>query len=93
MYLFNSIALEVESDEVYCVLNLPVSPKGEPVDPSQSLDKQIKDGKLVETTQYQLAHRQGILNEDSLFESEAACVGFFADFFEKKRNPVSGDAV
>lgn len=81
MYLFNSLAMRIEDDEVFAVISQPQSVKGEGIDASKSIAEQIEAGDLEVVDQYQLARHKGILDGDVLFASEEECTEYFRKFF------------
>lgn len=81
VYLFNSLGLRVESDEVYAVLYMPVPADGERIDPDRGIAELVESGAMVVKEQYQLAKHQGVLDAEMLFASEEECREFFRSFF------------
>ena len=83
MYLFNSLSMRLDSDEVFAVVIQPEAREGKEFDQKKSISEQVEAGALEVVSKYQLAHRQGILDEGSLFASEEECKKFFLEFFSK----------
>lgn len=81
VYFFNSIALELESDEVYAVVIQPEAKAGKEFDQGKSIAEQLDGGILDVVSKYQLSHHQGILDEGALFSSESECRSWFRAFF------------
>lgn len=84
VYLFNSLGLRIESDEVYATLYMPVPAEGRQVDPEKGIAELVSSGAMVVKEQYQLAKHQGVLDADMLFASEEECREFFRAFFGEK---------
>ena len=82
VYLFNSLSIEIESDDVYGCLYVPVPVNG--VEPSggKSLSEKIASGEMVVKEQYQLCSHQGVIDAEVLFASEDECRKFYAEFFK-----------
>lgn len=83
VYLFNSISLQIESDDVYGVLKVPVAVEDVEQDSGKSIAEKIASGQMEVREQYQLCQHQGILDAECLFESEDGCKEFFREFFSK----------
>lgn len=81
VYLFNSLAMRIESDEVYAELRIPVLAEGKSADDAKGIGGMVKEGIMVVKEQYQLAKHQGVLDEDMLFASEEDCKAWFRKFF------------
>lgn len=81
VYLFNSIAMRIEEDVVYAVLNVPVPVEGRTQDSGKALCDKIRDGEVEVKEQYQLTGHQGIVDSDCVFGSEEGCREFFRNFF------------
>ena len=81
VFLFNSISMKVESDDVYAVLYVPVAVEGRDQDSGKGLLERIESGQMEVKEQYQLSSHQGVLDVDCLFASEEECREFFRKFF------------
>ena len=81
VFLFNSISMKVESDDVYAVLYVPVTVEGKDTGGSESIAERIEKGLMEVKEQYQLSSHQGVLDVDCLFASEEECREFFRKFF------------
>ena len=82
VYLFNSLSMRIEEDDVYGVLFVPVAVEGVQQDSGKSISEKIEAGQMVVKEQYQLCGHQGIVDADVLFASEAECRKFYAEFFK-----------
>ena len=83
VFLFNSIALKVESDDVYAVLYVPVAVEGREQHGEWTLANRIICGEMEVREQYQLSAHQGVLDAECLFGSEEECRAWFREFFSK----------
>lgn len=83
VYLFNSVSMEIESDDVYAILFVPIAVDGVEQKNDQTLEQRIKGGQMKVQEQYQLAQHQGVLDAECLFASEEECRAFFREFFTK----------
>lgn len=81
VYLFNSLSLEIESDDVYGILFVPVAVDGVEQDSGKSIAEKIDAGQMAVKEQYQLCQHQGIVDAECLFASEDECRTFFREFF------------
>lgn len=80
VFLFNSISLKVERDEVYGILYVPEEVEGVEQHPDKSFAERIANGEQhvvekVQTLQHQM------VDAGVLFASEEECVKFYRDFF------------
>lgn len=83
MFLFNSLSMRIEEDDVYGALFVPVAVEGVQQDGGKSIKEKIEAGQMAVKEQYQLCGHQGIVDAEVLFASEAECREFYADFFSK----------
>lgn len=83
MYLFNSISMKIEEDDVYGVISVPVPVEGVVQSSSKSVREKLDDGDTYVAEQYQLCGHQGIVNADILFGSESDCKKFYREFFSE----------
>ena len=81
-YLFNSLSVKIEEDDVYGALFVPVAVEGVKQDSSKSLAEKLKSGQMKVQEQYQLCAHQGIVDAEVLFASEDECKKFYKKFFE-----------
>lgn len=81
VYLFNSLSLEIESDEVFAIIAQAEAVPGEDFDQNKEIAEQLESGVLHVVNKYQLGHHRGVLDEESLFASEEALKKFFLEFF------------
>lgn len=81
VYLFNSLAMRIEDDDVYGVLYVPVPVEGAVQDSGKSVAEKVKAGQMRVQEQYQLCSHQGIVDAEVLFASEAECREFYRKFF------------
>lgn len=81
VFLFNSISMEIESDDVYAILFVPVPVEGKDGGGDLSIAQKVEKGFLEVKEQYQLAGHQGVLDAECLFASEADCRAYFREFF------------
>ena len=82
VFLFNSLALRIEEDDVYGALFVPVPVEGAEQDSGKSIAEKIAAGQMVVKEQYQLCAHQGIVDAEVLFASEDECRKFYAEFFK-----------
>ena len=80
VYLFNSLAMRIESDDVYAVLNVPVAVEGKEQS-QKSVAEKIAAGEMEVHEQYQLCSHQGIVEAGCLFGSEDECREFYRKYF------------
>lgn len=83
VFLFNSLSMHIEEDDVYGVLFVPVPVEGVQQDSGKSIAKKIKDGQMKVQEQYQLCGHQGIVDAEVLFASREDCVAWYKEFFER----------
>ena len=84
MFLFNSLSVRIEEDDVYGCLFVPVPVEGVEQSGSKSIAQKIADGELEVKEQYQLCGHQGIVDAEVLFASEDECKAFYSDFFSRR---------
>lgn len=84
VFLFNSLAMQIEEDDVYGALYVPVPVEGVPQDSGKSIKEKIDAGQMKVQEQYQLCGHQGIVDAEVLFASEAECREFYRNFFAEK---------
>lgn len=82
VFLFNSLSVKIEEDDVYGALFVPVAVEGVKQDSSKSLAEKLKAGQMKVQEQYQLVGHQGIVDAEVLFASEDECRKFYAEFFK-----------
>lgn len=82
VYLFNSLSLDIESDEIYAVIAQPEAVPGKEFDQNKEIAEQLEAGDLQVVNKYQLVHHRGVLDEGSIFASEASLKKFFRAFFK-----------
>lgn len=83
VYLFNSLSMRIEEDDVYGALFVPIPVEGVQQDSGKSIKEKIAAGQMKVQEQYQLCAHQGIVDAEVLFASEEECRKFYADFFSK----------
>ena len=83
VYLFNSLSMRIEEDDVYGALFIPVAVEGVLQDSGKSIKEKIEAGQMVVKEQYQICGHQGIVDADVLFASKEECRRFYAEFFSK----------
>ena len=83
VYLFNSLSMRIEDDDVYGALFVPVPVEGVQQDSGKSIKEKIAAGQMKVQEQYQLCAHQGIVDAEVLFASEDECRKFYAEFFSK----------
>lgn len=83
VFLFNSLSMRIEEDDVYGALFVPVAVEGAQQDGGKSIKEKIEAGQMVVKEQYQLCGHQGIVDAEVLFASEDECKKFYAEFFSK----------
>lgn len=81
VFLFNSLSMRVEEDDVYGVLFVPVPVEGVKQDSQKSVGEKIAAGQMKVQEQYQLCGHQGIVDADVLFSSEAECREAYRKYF------------
>ncbi len=83
VYLFNSLSMRIEEDDIYGALFLPVSVDGVLQDSGATIAEKIAKGQMRVQEQYQLCAHQGIVDADVLFASEEECRAFYREFFSE----------
>ena len=81
VFLFNSISMKVENDDVYAILFVPVAVEGKEQEAGKRIEDLLKDGQMEVKEQYQLTSHQGVLDAKCLFASEEECKKYFRGFF------------
>lgn len=81
VWLFNSLSMRIEEDDVYGALYVPVPVEGEVQDSGKSIAEKIGAGQMEVREQYQLCGHQGIVDADVLFASEDECREAYRRFF------------
>lgn len=81
VFLFNSLSMRIEEDDVYGVLFVPVPVEGVKQDSGKSVGEKIAAGQMKVHEQYQLCGHQGIVDADVLFGSEEECRKRYREFF------------
>lgn len=77
VFLFNSLSMEIESDEVYGVLYVPQPVEGVVQESGKSIAERLEDGQMHVQEQYQLCAHQGIVDAECLFASEKECAEYY----------------
>lgn len=83
VYLFNSLSMRIEEDDVYGALYVPVPLEGVAQDSGKSIKEKLDAGQMIVKEQYQLCGHQGIVDADVLFASEAECKEAYRKFFSE----------
>ena len=83
VFLFNSLSMRIEEDDVYGALFVPVPVEGVAQDSAKSIKEKIEAGQMVVKEQYQLCGHQGIVDADVLFASEEECREAYRKFFSE----------
>lgn len=81
VYLFNSLSLQVESDEIFAIIEQPEAVDGKEFDQNKDIASQLEAGVLQVVNKYQLGHHHGVLDESVMFASEEELRKYFRDFF------------
>lgn len=81
VWLFNSLSMRIEEDDVYGALYVPVPVEGVVQDSGKSIAEKIGAGQMEVREQYQLCGHQGIVDADVLFASREECVSWYRDWF------------
>lgn len=81
VWLFNSLSMRIEEDDVYGALYVPVPVEGVVQDSGKSIAEKIGAGQMEVREQYQLCGHQGIVDADVLFASEDECREAYRRFF------------
>lgn len=82
VYLFNSLSLQIESDEIFAIIEQPEAVDGMEFDQNKGIAIQLESGALQVVNKYQLCHHHGVLDESVMFASEEELRKYFRDFFE-----------
>ena len=80
VYLFNSLGLRVESDDVYAILFAPMYAEGAEQRSEKGIAERLESGEMYVQEQYQLAGHQGVVDAEVLFASEEECREFYRKF-------------
>ena len=83
VFLFNSLSMRIEEDDVYGVLFIPVPAESVQQDSGKSIKDKIAAGQMKVQEQYQLCGHQGIVDADVLFASREDCVAWYKKFFDR----------
>ena len=83
VFLFNSLSMRIEEDDVYGVLFVPVPVEGVKQDSGKSIAEKIAAGQMKVQEQYQLCGHQGIVDAEVLFASREDCVALYKEFFDR----------
>lgn len=81
VFLFNSLSMRIEEDDVYGALFVPVPVEGVVQDSGASIAEKVAKGQMKVQEQYQLCGHQGIVDADVLFGSEEECRKRYREFF------------
>lgn len=81
VWLFNSLSMRIEEDDVYGALFVPVAVEGVQQDSGKSIQEKLDAGQMEVKEQYQLCGHQGIVDADVLFASEEECREAYRAFF------------
>lgn len=81
VWLFNSLSMRIEEDDVYGALFVPVVVEGVAQDSGKSIKEKLEAGQMEVKEQYQLCGHQGIVDSDVLFASEDECKAAYRAFF------------
>ena len=83
VYLFNSLSMRIEEDDVYGALHVPVAVEGVQQDSGKSIAEKLEAGQMKVQEQYQLCAHQGIIDAEVLFASREECVAFYREWFDR----------
>lgn len=83
VWLFNSLSMRIEEDDVYGSLHVPVAVEGVQQDSGKSIAERLDAGQMKVQEQYQLCGHQGIVDAWVLFASREECVAFYKEFFDR----------
>ena len=83
VYLFNSLSMTIEEDDVYGVLYVPVPIEGVQQDSGKGIAEKIAAGQMEVKEQCQLCSPQGIVDADVLFASREECIARYKDYFDR----------
>ena len=81
VWLFNSLSMRIEEDDVYGALFVPVAVEGVQQDSGKSIQEKLDAGQMEVKEQYQLCGHQGIVDAEVLFASEEECREAYRAFF------------
>lgn len=81
VWLFNSLSMRIEEDDVYGALFVPVAVDGVQQDSGKSIQEKLDAGQMEVKEQYQLFGHQGIVDAEVLFASEEECREAYRAFF------------
>ena len=84
VFLFNSLSMRIEEDDVYGCLFVPVPGEGKVQDSGKSVGEKIAAGQMEVKEQYQLCGHQGIVDAEVLFASEEECREAYRKFFASR---------
>lgn len=84
VFLFNSLSMRIEEDDVYGCLFVPVPVEGNVQDSGKSVGEKIAAGQMEVKEQYQLCGHQGIVDAEVLFASEEECREAYRKFFASR---------
>lgn len=83
VYLFNSLSMRIEEDDVYGALYVPVPVDGVQQDSGKSIAEKLEAGQMKVQEQYQLCGHQGIVDAEVLFASREECVAWYREWFAR----------
>ena len=84
VWLFNSLSMRIEEDDVYGALYVPVPVEGKTGGEGKSIAEKLESGLMEVKEQYQLCGHQGIVDAEVLFASEEECREAYRRFFASK---------
>lgn len=83
VWLFNSLSMRIEEDDVYGALYVPVPVEGVAQDSGKSVSEKLACGQMEVREQYQLCGHQGIVDAGVLFSSREECVAWYKGYFDR----------
>lgn len=83
VWLFNSLSMRIEEDDVYGALYVPVAVDGVQQDSGKSIAEKLEAGQMKVQEQYQLCAHQGIIDAEVLFASREECVARYREWFAR----------
>lgn len=83
VWLFNSLSMCIEEDDVYGALYMPVPVDGVQQDSDKSVAEKLDAGQTKVQERYQLCAHQGIIDAEVLFASREECVAWYKEFFDR----------
>lgn len=83
VFLFNSISMKVESDQVFAIIYAPIPVEGKEQNSAKDVSKRIAEGEMKVHEQCQTLQHQ-ILDVDVLFRSDAECREHYRKFFAEE---------